>query len=398
MAYCLEIMSIQAINPIHGGPISGHRVIHRDREDGRLGLSTLQKVTAAFRILAYGVAEDATDEYIQIRESIAIESLKRFCRAVVEVFGQRYLRAPDANDVARLLEIGERHGFSANGTAPPAHYVIQGKVYDTGNYLADGIYPKWSTLVQTIHQPLGPKKKLFAMMQEACRKDVEHAFGVLQSRFAIVKGPVHFWDKHVLHDIMTSCIIMHNMIIEDERDEQLDIQSWREGPAPEVDICRDERIVFEEFLARHRQIKNKEAHYALRDALIEHMWEHYEFGAWLEMVLETNNGTKLLLKNIKHVPDIRSLGGARYFVTFIDDYSRKLWSRVKDLLAQQGLLKTLKAEKPANLKEADWKELKKQEATNVVHADYSYYSEGGVLAATSNKFEHCLDLLGVSRC
>ncbi|XP_019177738.1 PREDICTED: uncharacterized protein LOC109172944 [Ipomoea nil] len=328
MAYFLEIMSTQAINPSHGGSISGHRVIHRDREDGdrrlhadyfsenpkyneaifrrrfrmsrnlflrianavaehdnyfvqrrdtigRLGLSTLQKVTAAFRILAYGVAADATDEYIQIGESTAIESLKRFCRAVVEVFGQCYLRAPDANDVARLLEIGERRGFPANGTAPPAHYVIQGKVYDTGYYLADGIYPKWSTLVQTIHQPLGPKKKLFAMMQEACRKDVERAFGVLQSRFAIVKGPVRFWDKHVLHDIMTSCIIMHNMIIEDERDEQVDIQSGREAPAPEVDICRDERIVFEEFLARHRQIKNKEAHYALRDALIEHMWEHY---------------------------------------------------------------------------------------------------------------------------
>ncbi|XP_019170546.1 PREDICTED: putative nuclease HARBI1 [Ipomoea nil] len=399
MAYCLEIMSTQAINPSHGGSISGHRVIHRDREDGdrrlhadyfsenpkyneaifrrrfrmsrnlflrianavaehdnyfvqrrdtigRLGLSTLQKVTAAFRILTYGVAADAIDEYIQIGESTAIESLKRFCRAVVEVFGQRYLRAPDANDVARLLEIGERRGFPgmlgsldcmhwtwkncptawagqyagrsreptivleavadydlwiwhahfglpgsnndinvleashlfaniANGTAPLAHYVIQGKVYDTGYYLADGIYPKWSTLVQTIHQPLGPKKKLFAMMQEACRKDVERAFGVLQSRFAIVKGPVRFWDKHVLHDIMTSCIIMHNMIIEDERDEQVDIQSWREAPAPEVDICRDERIVFEEFLARHRQIKNKEAHYALRDALIEHMWEHY---------------------------------------------------------------------------------------------------------------------------
>ncbi|XP_019190221.1 PREDICTED: putative nuclease HARBI1 [Ipomoea nil] len=346
MAYCLEIMSTQAINPSHGGSISGHRVIHRDREDGRLGLSTLQKVTAAFRILAYRVAADATDEYIQIGESTSIESLKRFCRAVVEVFGQCYLRAPDANDVARLLEIGERRGFPgmlgsldcmhwtwkncptawagqyagrsreptivleavadydlwiwhahfglpgsnsdinvleashlfaniANGTAPPAHYVIQGKVYDTGYYLADGIYPKWSTLVQTIHQPLGPKKKLFAMMQEACRKDVERAFGVLQSRFAIVKGPVRFWDKHVLHDIMTSCIIMHNMIMEDECDEQVDIQSWREAPAPKVDICRDERIVFEEFLARHRQIKNKEAHYALRDALIEHMWEHY---------------------------------------------------------------------------------------------------------------------------
>ncbi|XP_019163484.1 PREDICTED: uncharacterized protein LOC109159828 [Ipomoea nil] len=41
-------------------------------------------------------------------------------------------------------------------------------------------------------------------------------------------------------------------------------------------------------------------------------------------------------------------------------------SRVKDLLAHQGLLKTLKMEKPANLREADWRELKKQEATDVM--------------------------------
>ncbi|XP_019158427.1 PREDICTED: uncharacterized protein LOC109155149 [Ipomoea nil] len=145
-------------------------VQRRDRI-GRAGLSTLQKLTTAFRILAYGVPADATDEYIQIGESIAIESLKRFYRAIVEVFGERYLRAPDANDVARLLQIGESRGFPmmlgsldwsnndinmleashlfanlANGISPPSHYVIQEKEYHTGYYLADGIYPKWSTL------------------------------------------------------------------------------------------------------------------------------------------------------------------------------------------------------------------------------------------------------------
>ena len=83
-----------------------------------------------------------------------------------------------------------------------------------GYYLADGIYPKWSTIVQTIHEPVGSNKKYFATQQEVCRKDVERAFGILQSRFAIVKGPARFfWEKNVLHDIMTKCIILHNMII-----------------------------------------------------------------------------------------------------------------------------------------------------------------------------------------
>ena len=56
------------------------------------------------------------------------------------------------------------------------------------------------------------------MRQVACRKDVERAIGVLQVRFAIIAGPIHFWCKEVLHDIISSCIIMHNMIIEDECD------------------------------------------------------------------------------------------------------------------------------------------------------------------------------------
>ena len=62
-------------------------------------------------MLAYGLPADATDEYIKIGESTTIESLKRFCRAVVEVFAERYLRSPNANDVARLLHVGEQRGF-----------------------------------------------------------------------------------------------------------------------------------------------------------------------------------------------------------------------------------------------------------------------------------------------
>jgi hypothetical protein len=45
---------------------------------------------------------------------------------------------------------------------------------------------------------------------------VERVFGGLQSRFAIVRGPVRHWDEETLEKIMKACIIMHNMIIEDE--------------------------------------------------------------------------------------------------------------------------------------------------------------------------------------
>ena len=65
----------------------------------------------------------------------------------------------------------------------------------------------------------GNKRKLFAKAQEAYRKDVECAFEVLQARFAIVRGPARFFYQETLQDIIKACIILHNMIIEDERDE-----------------------------------------------------------------------------------------------------------------------------------------------------------------------------------
>ena len=67
-----------------------------------------------------------------------------------------------------------------------------------GYYLADGIYLKWSTFVKTIPSPQGHKNKLFAKAQEAYRKNVERAFGVLQARFAIVRGPARFFYSETL--------------------------------------------------------------------------------------------------------------------------------------------------------------------------------------------------------
>ena len=52
-------------------------------------------------------------------------------------------------------------------------------------------------------------------LHEDARKDVEHAFGILQARWGIVKNPVCQWNLSTINDIMLVCIIMHNMIIED---------------------------------------------------------------------------------------------------------------------------------------------------------------------------------------
>lgn len=78
---------------------------------GAAGLSGIQKMTAALRMLAYGMPADSVDEYVKIGKSTAVESLKRFCRGVVEIFEPEYLRAPNEADIARLLRVGEDRGF-----------------------------------------------------------------------------------------------------------------------------------------------------------------------------------------------------------------------------------------------------------------------------------------------
>ena len=52
----------------------------------KLGLSPLQKMTTALRMLAYGLVADFMDEYVRIAETTAITSLKKFVAAVVAIF------------------------------------------------------------------------------------------------------------------------------------------------------------------------------------------------------------------------------------------------------------------------------------------------------------------------
>ena len=217
-----------------------------------------------------------------------------------------------SNNNINVLESSHFFSNLAQGIAPCSLY-YSGNEYNMRYYLADGIYPKWSTIVQTIHELRGSKKQYFATQQEACRKDVERAFGVLQSRFAIVKEPVRYWNREVIHDIMTTCIILLNMIIEDEcdldapidvarevihdimttciillnmiiedeRDLNAPIDVAREASPTEVDIEEHENICFQEFLDRFRRIKYQEAYFALRNDLIDHLWKKHMFGTAL---------------------------------------------------------------------------------------------------------------------
>ena len=62
-------------------------------------------------MLAYGVIADFMDEYVRIGESTTIKSLKKFVKAVIDIFSNEYLRSLKNEDIARLLTNGERRGF-----------------------------------------------------------------------------------------------------------------------------------------------------------------------------------------------------------------------------------------------------------------------------------------------
>lgn len=229
------------------------------------------KCVAAMRVVAYGCSADAIDDYVRIGEDTVLESVRRFAKAVIEIYGPEYLRAPNEEDTDRLLAENEERGWPGmigsidcmhwtwkncpagwkgqykghckdatiileavashhlwiwhsffglpgslndlnvlsrsplfsrlvKGEAPPCNFEIEGHQYTKGYYLADGIYPPWSTFVKTIPRHLcnNPKKSHFATEQEATRKDVERAFGVLQKRFGIIRGPVEYWKPEVL--------------------------------------------------------------------------------------------------------------------------------------------------------------------------------------------------------
>jgi hypothetical protein len=102
------------------------------------------------------------------------------------------------------------------GSALEVHYEINGHQYDKWCYLAHGIYPKWSIFVKTICIPKRKKYRMFAKEQEACRKNMEQAFGVLQSRQAIVWYTSRTWSHETTWEVMTACMIVHNIIVENE--------------------------------------------------------------------------------------------------------------------------------------------------------------------------------------
>ncbi|KAI4997046.1 hypothetical protein ZWY2020_052388 [Hordeum vulgare] len=83
----------------------------KDDAIGRIDFSSYQKCTTAIWMLAYEVPGDLIDEYVRMSESTCLESLYRFCKAVIAVFDLEYLREPTVADTTRLLATNASRSF-----------------------------------------------------------------------------------------------------------------------------------------------------------------------------------------------------------------------------------------------------------------------------------------------
>jgi hypothetical protein len=328
--------------------VTAHDEYFSQRPDAahKLGCSPLQKVTAALRMLAYGCSADSLDEDVRMGESTILESLKKFVRAIVAVFGPSYLRRPTEADIARMLPEAEKRGFPgmlgsidcmhwvwekcpygwqgyykghchkptlvleavagpdlwiwhaffgmpgslndinvlhrsplfddiATGNAPNVNFQVNGRPYNMGYFLGDGIYPDWATIVKGIRHPLSRKQCLFTSKQSEFRKDVERAFGVLQAKFQICKGPSRSWKPKHMKCIMDAVVIMHNMVVEDERHmNPLGIHDYHQSTPPTY--IRSKKVpTIQHMMSNLDKIESREGHAQLQSDLIEHVWAKF---------------------------------------------------------------------------------------------------------------------------
>ncbi|XP_008340361.1 uncharacterized protein [Malus domestica] len=120
-----------------------------------VGFLPEQKVTTALRMLAYGVSVDQVDKIMRMEKSTVLESLMQFCSAIKALYMKEYLHKQTLRDLQRLLRKGAKNDLNVLAQSP---------VFDE------------------------------------------------------VLSAARMFDVEALRSIMMTCIVLHNMIVEDDYD------------------------------------------------------------------------------------------------------------------------------------------------------------------------------------
>nr|XP_045087060.1 uncharacterized protein LOC123494768 [Aegilops tauschii subsp. strangulata] len=212
---------------------------------GRIGFYGYQKCTATLQMLAYGTVPDSWDEYLQMSEHMwRCHGQVCNCRgrgvwsSVPERTNCRSLR----EDLGNLGRGGQEKLLLAT-------------------ILSVSMSTTWATVWLTVSilrgLPLSTPslsqwaEKVSLCPRKAAIKDVDRAFGVMQARFVVVRGPAKQWDPEPLWEVLTCCVIMHNMIVEDEGEDATAGLEF-ENMGDHIEVPNKNPATFEEFVQMHQ--------------------------------------------------------------------------------------------------------------------------------------------------
>ena len=88
-----------------------------------------------------------------------------------------------------------------------------GRVWKRIYLLSDGIYPNWGMFSIAAKGGETVEERKYSRNQEALWKDLERFFGVIRSKFEILRPEMRGWDVEDVVKISQICVIMHNMIV-----------------------------------------------------------------------------------------------------------------------------------------------------------------------------------------
>lgn len=177
----------------------------------------------------------------------------------------------------------DSHASHLSGVEPHVYFTVNGHKYNQPYYLADETYPIWPVLIKTFQHAQDDMGKHFSMLQEAAQKDIKQAFGVLQLQWAILAMSCWVWDLTEVKWLMTACIILHNMIVEEQHPLDPNLNNVTTIVTPTVqDNHHDPAIhnTFHTIHQNHINLHQEVIHHQLTKDLKIYNWMQHGANIW----------------------------------------------------------------------------------------------------------------------
>ncbi|XP_022030521.1 uncharacterized protein LOC110931435 [Helianthus annuus] len=175
------------------------------------------------------------------------------------------------NDIA-VLQSSNLLDDVIDGVALDTSFYANDVKYKYGYYLTDDIYPEWATFVKSLSCPDDEKRMYCKKKQEASRKYIERAFGMLKKKWSIIAQPSRILEKSKMRNVMYTCIILHNMKLEDSG------RAFCGESYDESNQSTNSLLTYAEKEVIQARIRDRDAHHNLRADLTEHLWFYREQG------------------------------------------------------------------------------------------------------------------------